>query len=95
VVRAGRHANESRDVSPAHPLGDPLAEFRHHYALAPDCCTIAHLRSVAQLGEISMKTLFLISAAALIAGSPAAGKGMKWMDAAGAGLPAGAKMAVV
>ena len=42
-----------------------------------------------------MKTLFLISAAALIAGSPAAGKGMKWMDAAGAGLPAGAKMAVV
>src|SRR3954453_15123009 len=42
-----------------------------------------------------MKTLFLISATALIAASPASGKGMKWMDAAGAGLPAGAKMAGV
>src|SRR3954452_4441479 len=42
-----------------------------------------------------MKTLFLISATALIAASPASGKGMKWMDAAGAGLPPGAQMAVV
>ena len=33
--------------------------------------------------------------AALAASAPAVAKGMKWMDAAGAGLPAGAQMAVV
>src|SRR5690348_1456523 len=33
--------------------------------------------------------------AATTAASPAQAKGMKWMDATGAGLPAGAKMAVV
>src|SRR5437764_8099852 len=46
-----------------------------------------------------MKTLLLVSAAALLAFSPAQAKHraapMKWMDATGAGLPAGAKLAVV
>jgi hypothetical protein len=42
-----------------------------------------------------MRSLLLVSLTALIAASPAQAKGMKWMDAAGAGLPAGAKMAVV
>jgi hypothetical protein len=42
-----------------------------------------------------MRSLLLVSLTALIATSPAQAKGMKWMDAAGAGLPAGAKMAVV
>ncbi|MGN6588773.1 MAG: cupin domain-containing protein [Sphingomicrobium sp.] len=36
-----------------------------------------------------------LSFTALIAVSPVQSKGVKWMDAAGAGLPAGAKMAVV
>jgi len=39
--------------------------------------------------------LFTIAAAAFVASSPASAKAMKWMDAAGAGLPAGAQMAVV
>jgi quercetin dioxygenase-like cupin family protein len=42
-----------------------------------------------------MHKLLLVSAAALIVAAPAQAKGLKWMDAAGAGLPAGAKMAVV
>ena len=43
-----------------------------------------------------MQRLFRLTAAALIiAAAPAGAKGMKWMDAAGAGLPAGAKMAVL
>lgn len=43
-----------------------------------------------------MHCLFRLTAAALIiAAAPAGAKGMKWMDAAGAGLPAGAKMAVL
>ncbi len=41
------------------------------------------------------KFLLLSAAAFVIAASPAQAKGMKWMDATGAGLPAGAKMAVV
>jgi quercetin dioxygenase-like cupin family protein len=39
--------------------------------------------------------LFTITAAAFVASPPASAKAMKWMDAAGAGLPAGAQMAVV
>jgi hypothetical protein len=39
--------------------------------------------------------LLSIAAAAFVAAAPAAAKGIKWMDASGAGLPAGAKMAVV
>ena len=39
--------------------------------------------------------LLTAAAAALAAASPAAARPMKWMDAAGAGLPAGAQMAVV
>jgi hypothetical protein len=43
-----------------------------------------------------MQRLIVLTATALvIAASPAQAKGMKWMDATGAGLPAGAKMAVV
>ena len=42
-----------------------------------------------------MHKLLFVSVAALLAASPAQAKGLKWMDAAGAGLPAGAKMAVV
>ena len=42
-----------------------------------------------------MKHILILSAAALIAASGAQAKGMKWMDASGAGLPAGAKMAVL
>jgi hypothetical protein len=42
-----------------------------------------------------MKKLILISLTALLAASGAQAKGLKWMDAAGAGLPAGAKMAVL
>jgi hypothetical protein len=43
-----------------------------------------------------MKRVLVIGlAAGLLAGSAAQSKSMKWMDAAGAGLPAGAKMAVV
>ena len=42
------------------------------------------------------RVLFLsAAAAAMLAISPAQSKGMKWMDGAGAGLPAGAKLAVV
>jgi len=42
------------------------------------------------------RTLLLtVTAAAFAAASPAIAKPMKWMDAAGAGLPAGAQMAVV
>lgn len=42
-----------------------------------------------------MKKLLVISVTAFIAASPLQAKGMKWMDATGAGLPAGAQMAVV
>jgi hypothetical protein len=46
-----------------------------------------------------MRKLLFITVAALLAGSTsgiqAKSKAMTWMDAAGAGLPAGAKMAVV
>jgi quercetin dioxygenase-like cupin family protein len=44
-----------------------------------------------------MKRLLLFTVAALLAttATGAQAKGMKWMDASGAGLPAGAKMAVV
>jgi hypothetical protein len=43
-----------------------------------------------------MKRLILVALAGLLAGSTTAqAKPMKWMDAAGAGLPAGAQMAVV
>ena len=42
-----------------------------------------------------MHKLLLVSAIALLAASPASAKSLKWMDAAGAGLPPGAKMAVV
>ena len=43
------------------------------------------------------RVLFLAAATALLAGSTSGiqAKAMKWMDVAGAGLPAGAKMAVV
>jgi hypothetical protein len=39
--------------------------------------------------------LLTFTAAAFVMISPAQGKGLKWMDSAGVGLPAGAKMAVV
>ena len=44
-----------------------------------------------------MRKLMLLAGAMCLAGSAAGvqAKAMKWMDAAGAGLPAGAKMAVV
>jgi len=46
-----------------------------------------------------MKTLLLVSAAALLAAAPAQAKHraapMKWMDGPAVGLPAGAKLAVV
>ena len=44
-----------------------------------------------------MRKLMLLAGAMCLAGSAASvqAKAMKWMDAAGAGLPAGAKMAVV
>jgi quercetin dioxygenase-like cupin family protein len=42
-----------------------------------------------------MNKMLLVSCAALIAASPASGKGMKWMDGPAVGLPAGAKLAVV
>ena len=42
-----------------------------------------------------MRTLLLVPLAALIIAGPAGAKGMKWMDGAGVGLPAGAKLAVV
>ena len=41
------------------------------------------------------RMLLTFTAAAVVIVSPAQGKGLKWMDSAGAGLPAGAKMAVV
>ena len=42
-----------------------------------------------------MKCILILSAATLIIATGVQAKGMKWMDATGAGLPAGAKMAVV
>jgi hypothetical protein len=42
-----------------------------------------------------MHRLVILGLTALIVTSPAQGKAMKWMDAAAAGLPPGAKMAVV
>jgi hypothetical protein len=39
--------------------------------------------------------LFAASALLVVTASPASAKGLKWRDATGAGLPAGAKMAVV
>ena len=42
-----------------------------------------------------MGRVILLSLTALLVASPAEAKGMKWMDATGAGLPAGATMAVV
>jgi quercetin dioxygenase-like cupin family protein len=42
-----------------------------------------------------MRKLLLVSAIALIAAAPASAKGLKWVDASPAGLPPGAKMAVV
>ncbi len=42
-----------------------------------------------------MKHVLVVGVAALLFASPAQSKGMKWMDASGAGLPAGAKMAVL
>ncbi|MES2327299.1 MAG: cupin domain-containing protein [Pseudomonadota bacterium] len=43
-----------------------------------------------------MKRILLVTASVLLASATGAqAKGMKWMDATGAGLPAGAKMAVV
>lgn len=42
-----------------------------------------------------MKHLFVVAAASLLVGVPVQAKGMKWMDAAGVGLPAGAQVAVV
>ena len=42
-----------------------------------------------------MKHLFVVAAASLLVGVPVLAKGMKWMDAAGVGLPAGAQVAVV
>ena len=42
-----------------------------------------------------MRSLLLVPLSALIVAGPVQAKGMKWMDASGAGLPAGAKMAVV
>jgi quercetin dioxygenase-like cupin family protein len=42
-----------------------------------------------------MKRLLLITVTALLAASPSQAKSVKWMDAAGAGLPKGAQMAVL
>ena len=42
-----------------------------------------------------MKRLLLITITALLAASPSQAKSVKWMDAAGAGLPKGAQMAVL
>jgi quercetin dioxygenase-like cupin family protein len=42
-----------------------------------------------------MHKLLLVSVIALTAAAPANAKSLKWMDATGAGLPAGAQMAVV
>src|SRR5260221_8057542 len=42
-----------------------------------------------------MRKILVVTAAAMLVASPGEAKGMKWMDATGAGLPAGAKMAVV
>ena len=42
-----------------------------------------------------MRKLVLVSITALIVASPSQAKGLKWMDAAGAGLPSGAQMAVL
>lgn len=42
-----------------------------------------------------MHRLVVLSLTALIVASPAQSKALKWMDAAGVGLPAGAKLAVV
>ena len=42
-----------------------------------------------------MGRVLLLSLSALLVASPAGAKAMKWMDASAAGLPAGAKMAVV
>ena len=42
-----------------------------------------------------MTRLLLLAVPLLLAGSAAQSKAMKWMDASAAGLPAGAKMAVV
>jgi quercetin dioxygenase-like cupin family protein len=42
-----------------------------------------------------MRKLLLVSVVALLAASPAQAKSLKWMDSAGAGLPAGAQMAVL
>jgi len=39
--------------------------------------------------------LISLGAAAFLISSPVAGKGLKWMDASGVGLPAGGKIAVV
>lgn len=42
-----------------------------------------------------MHRLVVLSLSTLIVASPAQAKALKWMDAAGVGLPAGAKLAVV
>jgi quercetin dioxygenase-like cupin family protein len=42
-----------------------------------------------------MNRVLFISVTALIVASPLQAKGMKWMETGGAGLPAGAQMAVV
>ena len=42
-----------------------------------------------------MHRLVILGAGALIVATPAQSKGMKWMDGTAAGLPAGAKLAVV
>ena len=42
-----------------------------------------------------MHRLLIVAATAVIVAAPAQSKGMKWMDATGAGLPAGGQMAVV
>jgi hypothetical protein len=43
-----------------------------------------------------MRTMMLLAVTAFtVAGAPAEAKGMKWMDAAGVGLPAGGQIAVV
>jgi len=41
-----------------------------------------------------MHKLLLVSLSALVIASPAQSKALKWMDASGVGLPAGAKVAV-
>jgi len=47
-----RRSRAVTGVNPVTSVGfscaDPLAGTRHLYALAPDCCAIAHLRSVAR-----------------------------------------------